>query len=296
MKDLCPGSEHPVLVGFDTSDAARDALRLGALLAEPFGAPLRAIWARTGDPAGAAETAVQRAFADAAGERAELVSLPSRSAPSALHDYAISIEAGAIALGSTHRAGLGRVFPGGVARRLLHGAPCAVAIAPRGYESSAPPDVRVVEIGFDGSPEAWTAVAVGGAIAAAAGATVRLFAVAGPPSGGSALAGASGVAAPPPAAVADQLHDEVQRALAALPSGLRPDGRVVAAGDAATRLLEEAEKGIDLLVIGSRGYGPVRYALVGSVSGAVTRGAPCPVLLVPRGADAGEPAGGTTAS
>jgi hypothetical protein len=37
-----------------------------------------------------------------------------------------------------------------------------------------------------------------------------------------------------------------------------------------------------LLVLGSRGYGPVRRVLLGSVSGELVRGAACPVLVVPR--------------
>lgn len=40
----------------------------------------------------------------------------------------------------------------------------------------------------------------------------------------------------------------------------------------------------DLLVVGSRGYGPVRHALEGNVSGKVMREAACPVLVVPRSA------------
>jgi hypothetical protein len=40
---------------------------------------------------------------------------------------------------------------------------------------------------------------------------------------------------------------------------------------------------LDLLVMGSRGYGPRLGALLGSVSRRVTWNARCPVLVVPRG-------------
>lgn len=51
----------------------------------------------------------------------------------------------------------------------------------------------------------------------------------------------------------------------------RPDAEVV-------RLAEEV--GAGLVVVGSRGLGPIRRALVGSVSGSVVRHAHCPVLVV----------------
>ena len=38
---------------------------------------------------------------------------------------------------------------------------------------------------------------------------------------------------------------------------------------------------IDLLFVGSRGYGPLRRALLGNVSGAVVREAGCPVVVTP---------------
>jgi nucleotide-binding universal stress UspA family protein len=52
-------------------------------------------------------------------------------------------------------------------------------------------------------------------------------------------------------------------------------------GDPA-EILAERSRALDLLVIGSRGYGPVRHALIGNVSTTVMRTAPCPVLIVPR--------------
>jgi nucleotide-binding universal stress UspA family protein len=46
--------------------------------------------------------------------------------------------------------------------------------------------------------------------------------------------------------------------------------------------LAERSRELDLLVVGSRGYGPVRHALEGNVSGKVMRMAASPVLVVPR--------------
>lgn len=50
-------------------------------------------------------------------------------------------------------------------------------------------------------------------------------------------------------------------------------------GDASEALLDSA-KGADLLVVGNRGRGAFREALLGSTSGRVADHAPCPVVIV----------------
>jgi nucleotide-binding universal stress UspA family protein len=52
--------------------------------------------------------------------------------------------------------------------------------------------------------------------------------------------------------------------------------------DEAANALVERSRDLDLLVVGSRGYGPVRHALLGSVTQKLMRAAACPVLVVPR--------------
>jgi nucleotide-binding universal stress UspA family protein len=49
-------------------------------------------------------------------------------------------------------------------------------------------------------------------------------------------------------------------------------------------LLRAAGEDLRLLVMGSRGYGPARRALLGSVSAGVVHDIACPVMVVPRGA------------
>ena len=46
-----------------------------------------------------------------------------------------------------------------------------------------------------------------------------------------------------------------------------------------------ADRAVDLLVCGSRGYGPVRRVLLGTVSAALLRQASVPVLVTPRGGE-----------
>ena len=55
----------------------------------------------------------------------------------------------------------------------------------------------------------------------------------------------------------------------------------LAEGDPAAVLADQGVE-LDLLVLGSRGYGPVRATLLGAVSAEVMRTAPCPVVVTPR--------------
>ena len=55
-------------------------------------------------------------------------------------------------------------------------------------------------------------------------------------------------------------------------------------GDPARELARESEVS-DLLVIGSRSYGPSPAVLLGGVSGPLIETAACPVLIVPNGVD-----------
>jgi nucleotide-binding universal stress UspA family protein len=52
-------------------------------------------------------------------------------------------------------------------------------------------------------------------------------------------------------------------------------------GNPAT-ILAAASAHFDLLVCGSRGYGPMRSVILGSLSRELTRSAACPLLVVPR--------------
>ena len=50
----------------------------------------------------------------------------------------------------------------------------------------------------------------------------------------------------------------------------------------ADEVLTQESRDVDLLVLGSRGYGPRAAVLLGSTSTALTRTAACPVLVTPR--------------
>jgi nucleotide-binding universal stress UspA family protein len=225
------------------------------------------------------------------GEWAESVALDSSSAARGLHDLAEHEQADLIVVGSCHRGRVGRVLAGSVGERLLQGAPCAVAIAPRGFADREVESVGVVGVGYDGSPESKAALAGAAELARAAGASVRIVSLVKPP---ERLLGEE---RPVPAGewaylatIRRDLETAVDEALAEFPPDVEVSAEVITGP---TESLGERED-VDLLVIGSRGYGPMRRALLGSTSMPLVRHANYPLIVFARGASAprgdGEPA------
>jgi nucleotide-binding universal stress UspA family protein len=202
----------------------------------------------------------------------------------ALHDVAVEEQASMVVVGSTHTGRAGRVLPGSTGERLLHGAPCAIAIVPEGYRTLAQPPIRRVGVAFDATDESRAAVAAATGAARALGAELELVRVVPEEAyGPRALMGGPGHDSR-----RREVDEHVQLSIDAIVGGLPvdvPGEGVRLAGDPADQLIARSE-GIDLMVIGSRGYGPLRAVLAGGISGRVARGAHCPVIVVPRGVEA----------
>lgn len=277
-----------ILVGYDESDAARDALRLATALAHAEGAELLLAACLPYDPLATAADAYDRAVAEAerkleTAAREQLGEIPFSlrtvggvSPPRALTELAQAEDADVIVIGSTHRGKIGRVLPGSVGERLLHGAPCAVLVAPRHFSDREHFGIGEIGVAFDGRDEARHALEVAAGLAADLDAALRVIAVDEPLDPHEPLAGELPM-------IREDLEEELRKA------GEELGGRGI---EARTELLEGppatvlAERGVelDLLVIGSRGYGPIRHALLGGVSADVMRTSPCPVMVVPRSA------------
>ncbi|HEX6618752.1 MAG TPA: universal stress protein, partial [Solirubrobacteraceae bacterium] len=181
--------------------------------------------------------------------------------------------------GSTHRAGAERVLAGDEAFATLHCAPCAVAVAPRGFAGTAG-SLRRIGIGLDESRESRVALALACRLAHLAGAHVRAITVVPAPvplwpavNWEPAWAGPSGSAPPPD-------DRRVASVMAELDDDVTPE---VAVGTAWKELASRSAD-LDLLVVGAHAYGPVRRLVLGSTSTKLARHAACPLLVTPRGA------------
>jgi len=290
--DLPTAGFTRVLVGLDGLDGGRDALSLARVLASSVGADVLAVSIIPYGPFPVGfvplddETVrdVAPSFDEAremlAGLQVETLAFGGGSPAWVMSDYAEKGEVDLIVVGSPHRGALGRVFLGSVATSLLHGSVCPVAVAPRGYakhDHELP--IHLIAVAYDGTRESKAALRRAEAMASATGASLRLLTVVRPPRATS-VPGATGyVPAVPPepekvlsrgmASVGPKLHVE----------GLRLDG------PPAATLAAACKDGVDLIVVGSRGYGPALRVILGSVSTELARSAPCPVLVTPRAAE-----------
>lgn len=82
----------------------------------------------------------------------------------------------------------------------------------------------------------------------------------------------------------EAIETQLRRQLEDVARSIREDvsaNTVVLCGDP-VRLLADAAADADLLVVGSRGYGPLRRVLLGSTSAGLVRSVRCPVLVYPR--------------
>jgi nucleotide-binding universal stress UspA family protein len=287
-----------VIVGYDGSPSGRDALSLGKRLAAAGNAALSVVYVHPymarvadaeADPAVEqswredAERVLDEARATLAGvPRAAFHAMADPSPARALHEAADEAGATLIVVGSTHRRGLGRVFPGSTADQVVHAAPCAVAVAPAGYaqeDDEAPGGV--IGAAVDGGEETERVARLAARIARGAKARLRLLTIAEPHyTRGPLYAGNLGYGALR-ATMASLGEDALARATAA--AGPDAETEVALLDGSPAEQLAAASSNLDLLVVGSRGFGPVRRVLLGSVGSAVLRSAACPVLVLPRG-------------
>ncbi len=188
-----------------------------------------------------------------------------------------------LVVGSSRHAPEGRVRIGKRVRQLLCHFECALAIAPHGYQANPDQTFSRIGVGYDGSPESTAALLLAGSIAIGAGAELHVRGVVDDrmPSAGFGAVWGGDMSGTWQEIVRDQLDLLRERALdAAKETGANVE--VVAdAGRPADALLELSGC-VDLLVIGSRRWGPAARVLLGSTGEAVLHDAACPVLAVPR--------------
>ena len=288
-----------IIVGVDESERSKDAVALAARLARGSDVELMLVCAYPYDttPSRAANPDYKHflrqdalaALERAAGTLAEdhtvrCLAVADVSAPRAIQELADRERASLIVIGSSHRSALDRVLAGTTAERLLHGAPCPVAVAPAGYAEAEHGPIATIAVGYDASPESEAALTGAVALARSLGARLRVIQVLDPVwIGTPALMSGPGYYLEP-----KDLEERGRKHLGERVARLAADIAIepVTIAGAPEPVLAQQSHDADLFVVGSRGYGPHRAVLLGSVSGRLVRDAACPVLVVPRGIEA----------
>jgi len=264
---------HDVLVGYDGGDTSEDALAFAGVFAGPTGTITAAC-------AGANADAVLARLSERERPRPLTVAARGRTPAHALRDLVDERGYDLVVVGSTHRGKVGRVLAGTTADALLHGGPCAVAVAPLGYRDRGG-GLRRIGVGFDGTDASRHALAAAHAIAADRGAelvVLRVYSAIPAMVVGDETAAAYAFAADP-----EEPQRAAQAGLDAAIAGLGGDVPVrgeLMEGDPRA-VLAERSADLDLLVVGSKGHGTLGRVLLGSVSHYLMHESAAPVLAVP---------------
>lgn len=279
-----------IVAGFDGSDGGRDAVAMASEMAERFGAELILAsvvpepYARTVIPALPSDALVwmsdearKSAEAVASEVGAEVEIRSSLSPARGLSQVVEEVEADLLVIGSTGGTP-GRVRGGHIARGLMSGGPCTVAIAPLGWRDGSRRLDRI-GVAIAGSPESEEALRLG--IGLSEGGALRAIAVATP------LDSALGKLVMLGPKELDEISREVAKghldeAMALMPDESLVPERRIPEGLAGDELRRETEEGLDLLLLGSRSYGPVRRVLLGSVTSDLIGDAGCALMVSPR--------------
>jgi nucleotide-binding universal stress UspA family protein len=275
------------LVGVDGRTGGRDAIALACKLINPDG-KLTLAHVHTGDlrPTHAIAPGLVREEREAshklleqeraaADVKAELTSVVSMSPGRGLHEQAEEQNADLIVVGSCSHGAFGRAMLGDDTRAALNGAPCAVAIAPLGYAEragGAVSQIAKVGVAYNSSPESKAALAMARELAAPTRATVHALEVVMIPT-----VAYTGIIPPAIGESIDVMLQEATSRMSKLPD---VEGHAVY-GLAGEELAAFGDQ-VDLLVVGSRGYGPVKRMVLGSTSYYLQRHARSPLLVLPR--------------
>jgi nucleotide-binding universal stress UspA family protein len=289
-----PTAVTRIAVGVDGFPEGRDATALGEAIRRAVGAELMLVavqpepllvmppaldWKSLHEQAQA--TVAQARDTIAPGARVAVET--DLSVPRALQRVVEREHRDLLVVGSSRHGPEGRVRIGKRTRQLLGHFDCALAVAPRGMHERAGLPIASIGVGYDGESESQAAIALAGAIAQAGGAELHVCCVVDdrPPTVGWGQVWLGNVI--------EDWREAVQEHLTALcEQAGQSAGQTGAAveiegvkGRPAAALLALSER-VDLLVIGSRRWGPASRVLLGSTGEALMHDAACPVLAVPR--------------
>jgi nucleotide-binding universal stress UspA family protein len=276
-----------VLVGYDGTEGARDAIALAKLLAErgaefllvdvipPIGVSFMRPRRLEDEEPPQSSGFFFEALRDLVDRRVETRTYVANSPAHVLSDVAEDEHFDLIVIGPCRPGIVGRILLGSTGTGLMHGAVAPVAAAPRGFAEGRRRAIREIAVAWDGSPEAREALIHAEALAYLDSARLRLI------TADVRQTTAPGVIGWEPT-VPKSPRETLDEGVASVAAGIEVVGRLIDGGSIPHAIADDCRIGVDLLVVGSRGYGALGRVLVGSVATGLLHRARCPVLTVPR--------------
>jgi nucleotide-binding universal stress UspA family protein len=281
-----------IAVGSDGRPGSEDAVALGAAIASATGARLSLMGAfppsflpvegvTDRKTLRAEVTRTLRGQRDRLAPDASIHTIVDGSPARALRHFAQRSHADLVIVGSHHASTPGHAAIGRTGRQLLYDAPFSLAVAVRGSNEHGT-DLRTVGVGYDGGPEAEVALAVAAELATAAHAKLVVRRVI--EDRVPVLSGEAWIA------LADWSHEHmwedarasgVAEAQAAVSRLDVPAEVSATVGDPGYEM-RALSSAVDLVVVGSRRWGPMARLVTGGVGETLVTEASCPVLIVPR--------------
>lgn len=297
----------PVLAAFSPEAGAREPVEFAVAASRITGAPLIiAVVVDTGSPVRLGSTVSADGPSLPAGVAAPVRHLQSelegRGVPVEVRVFEDSTAARGLAraidelepelvvVGATSRGERGALLLGTTAGRVIRVSACPVAVVPRGY-TRPENGVQVVCAAYTRTPEGEDALRAAASLARSGRVALRVIHVVEPKhmqeEAHRLMAEQHhAVGAESQYAARTRLDIEAQTRAAVAEAAGDLDADVDLMIDEPVRALAAASAHVDLLVMGSRGLGPRRSVVLGSVSRRVIERAACPVIVIPRDTEA----------
>jgi nucleotide-binding universal stress UspA family protein len=287
--------DGPLVIGYDGAPGGADALALGLGWARQLSVRAVIVTVYPGPaPIGPGRVDVEwvadrRREAERLLDEALTVSSPatsvefkavgSGSASHGLHDVAEELGASLIVLGSqTER----RLLATSTGERVIAGAPCPVAMPPRGWCDRASHDFGRIGVAFVPTPDGREALRVAAMLALRGGARLHVVTVVAGPAEVMSYRIGEDVDRMYVSAAKETFEHSIEQAISELAPDVEAFGEVIVGDDPVETLAGMANSSFDALFMGSRGYGPIRSVLLGGVASRLLRRLDIPAVIVPR--------------
>ena len=286
--------DGPLVIGYDGAPGGADALALGLSWARQLDVHALVVTVYPGPaPIGAgrvdaewvadrrreAERLLEQARTTSPATSVEFRAIGSGSVSHGLHDAAEELGASLIVFGSETEP---RLVSTSTGERVIAGAPCPVAMPPRGWSERPSQDLGRILVAFVPTPDGREALRIAATFARRIGARLHVVTVVAGPAEVMSYRIGEDVDRMYVSTAKETFEHSIEQAISELALEVKASGEVVVEDHPVETLASMANSSFDALFIGSRGYGPIRRVLLGGVASRLVRALDIPAVIVPR--------------